>query len=238
LKSLITESTIMVEPKFKDAFAVTNFTHYIFASNEDWIVPAGWDDRRFMVVDISDQRKEDHAYFGAICRQMDERGGLEAMMYDFLDMDISDINLRTPPKTTALFEQKLQSASSLELFWYSRLQDGTLLKMGRPVKNYQNVSDYATEISIKRYQSGWHDRIPTQLLFAEFKIFAEEMGRKNYVTDVHFVRGLNKVCPDLDSSRIKLRPDEGSKQKGHLLIPPLDKCRSDFEESWNAVIDW
>jgi hypothetical protein len=124
------------------------------------------------------------------------------------------------------------------LFWYSRLLDGTLLKMGRPVKNYGSVSDYGTEYNIKKYRSGWDDRIPTQLLFAEYKMFVKEMGRRDYITDVHFVRGLKKICPDLDSSRIKLRPDEGDKKKGHIMIPPLGKCRLDFEKSWNAKIEW
>jgi hypothetical protein len=237
LKSLITEGTTMIEPKFKDAFAVRNFTHFIFASNEDWIVPTDWDDRRFLVLDISDQRKEDHAYFEAISRQMDEQGGLEAMMYDLMGVDTSGVNLRQPPKTEALFEQKLLSASSLELFWYSRLKDGTLLKMGRSANNYQNTVEYATQEAISRYQSVWRGRIPTQLLFAEYKMFVKEAGRRDYVTDNHFVRGLKKICPGIESKRIKLRSDEGRKA-GHLIIPSLDECRSGFEESWNAEIDW
>jgi Bifunctional DNA primase/polymerase, N-terminal/Family of unknown function (DUF5906) len=238
LKSLITESTIIIEPKFKDAFAVTNYTHFIFASNEEWVVPTEWDDRRFMVLDISDHYKEDHAYFGAICRQMDEQNGIEAMMYDLMDMDISDINLRTPPKTKALFEQKLQSASPLEFFWYSRLKEGTLLKAGRPVKNYQFVFDHISEWHINRYQTKWDDRIPTQVLYAEYKMFVKEMGRRDYVTDVHFVRGFKKICPGIESKRLRIVIDGVGKEAGHLMIPPLGKCRNDFEENWNAAIDW
>ncbi len=238
LKSLITESTIIIEPKFKDAFVVRNYTHFIFASNEDWVVPTDWDDRRFLVLDISDQHKEDHAYFAAISRQMDKEGGLEAMMYDLMDMDISDLNLRTPPKTKALFEQKLHGAKALELFWYSRLKDGTLLKMGRPVDNYQNVSKYATEDNIHKYQSGWSDRIPTQLLFTEYKMFVKEMGKKDYVNDIHFVRGLKKIFPTIESKRLKLPLSEDVTTAGYIIIPSLEKCRSHFEESWNVEIDW
>jgi hypothetical protein len=76
LKMLITEPELPIEPKGRNVFMVKNMLSNIIASNSNWIVPADLDDRRFFVLDVSDKRVGDGAYFGAIAEQM-ERGGRE-----------------------------------------------------------------------------------------------------------------------------------------------------------------
>src|SRR5262245_4418173 len=51
LKGLITEETILVEPKGVDTFSIRNCLHIILSSNERWVIPAGSDARRFFVLD-------------------------------------------------------------------------------------------------------------------------------------------------------------------------------------------
>src|SRR5690606_10879680 len=53
LKTLVTEENIVIEGKGVDAEAAPNYTHLILASNEDWVVPAGLDERRFFVIEMS-----------------------------------------------------------------------------------------------------------------------------------------------------------------------------------------
>ncbi|WP_373502262.1 primase-helicase family protein [Aestuariivirga sp.] len=43
LKRIITEDTLVVEAKNRDAIVVRNMLHIMIASNEDWIVPSGTD---------------------------------------------------------------------------------------------------------------------------------------------------------------------------------------------------
>ena len=84
LKALITEDTLMIEPKGVDSFPVRNCLHIIMSSNESWVIPAGADARRFLVLDVSDRHKQDTAYFGAVARQM-ENGGREALLHFLLN---------------------------------------------------------------------------------------------------------------------------------------------------------
>ena len=49
-------------------------------------------------------------YFAALQKQMDH-GGREAMLWDLMHRDISGVNLRKPPATAALWEQKVRSMS-------------------------------------------------------------------------------------------------------------------------------
>ncbi|MCA0906260.1 virulence-associated E family protein [Ruegeria marisrubri] len=109
IKDLITADELTVEAKFENAVTRPNRLSVAFISNNSWIVPTdGKDARRFLVLEASDARKEDAAYFKAIDKQMRE-GGLEAMVYDLVNWDPANIGgwdvLRKPPKTDGLRQQ-------------------------------------------------------------------------------------------------------------------------------------
>ena len=80
LKSIITEPSLTVEGKFVNAVETPNYLHLMMASNEEWVVPASLDARRFFVLEVLDTVVGDHAYFGAIWQQM-EAGGYAAMLH-------------------------------------------------------------------------------------------------------------------------------------------------------------
>ena len=54
LKRLITEPDLFIEGKGQNAFPAPNLLHVMMASNEDWIVPAGENERRYAVFDVPD----------------------------------------------------------------------------------------------------------------------------------------------------------------------------------------
>ena len=77
----------------------------LLASNEKWVVPAGQDERRYFILDVSRSRVSDKAYFNKLWGQL-ENGGYEAMLYDLLARDISKFEHRYAPVTSGLMEQK------------------------------------------------------------------------------------------------------------------------------------
>ena len=105
LKTLVTEDTIMVEGKGLDAEVAPNYVHLIMASNDEWVVPAGADERRYFVLDVGEERKQDTAYFRAIRKAMNE-GGREALLHYLLAYDLSNFEVRRVPQTEALRRQK------------------------------------------------------------------------------------------------------------------------------------
>src|SRR5215469_10479105 len=113
LKALITEDTLMIEPKGVDPFAVRNCLHLIMSSNNDCVIPAGADARRYFVLGVSDAKKQDHAYFAAIAREMDARGR-EALLHHLLDRDLSSFNVRDVPQTDALADQKAHTRRGVD----------------------------------------------------------------------------------------------------------------------------
>ncbi len=126
LKQLVTEPVISFEPKGKDVVQGRNLVHLMMASNEEWVVPAGKDARRFAVFDVSDARRNDHVFFDRLNRQMDG-GGLAAMLHDLLAIDLDGWHpARNVPQTQALAEQKVHSLDPASKFWMEVLDRGSV----------------------------------------------------------------------------------------------------------------
>jgi hypothetical protein len=125
LKNLITEDTITIEPKYFTPFQVPNLLHILMSSNNEWVVPAGPHARRYAVFKVSDERMNDFAYFGALRAELDN-GGLEAMLFDLLNLDLGGWHPMQIYQTDALIEQKVQSLRGLDAWIESMLQEGLL----------------------------------------------------------------------------------------------------------------
>ena len=125
LKDLITGMQHMIEFKGKDPISVNNLIRLFVTGNPDWIVPASLEARRFAVFKISDDHQQDKPYFAAIVEEM-KNGGLEALLFELMNFDLSQVDLRTVPLTDALLDQKLQSLSIEDAWWFEMLQSGSL----------------------------------------------------------------------------------------------------------------
>ena len=126
LKDLVTGKSHPIEFKGKEAFWINNYVRLLVTGNQDWQVPAGFEERRFAVLDVGDAHKQDHAYFAAIDAEM-AAGGREALLHHLLfEVDCTKVNLRQIPHTAALLEQKLETANPEQGWWLDILRRGVL----------------------------------------------------------------------------------------------------------------
>lgn len=127
LKALITEPIISLEAKFKDPIMVPNKLRIIVASNNEWAVPAGIGDRRWLILNVDNSYAgTEHAiYFNALGAEI-ENGGAAAMLHDLLLLDLSGFNVRKMPRTAAKAHQQALSLPSVEAWLYQVLQDGAI----------------------------------------------------------------------------------------------------------------
>jgi hypothetical protein len=126
IKRLITEPTLLIEPKGVNAYEVENCIHLIMATNEKWVVPAGEDERRYAVFKVCELYKQSKDYFRALFAEM-EAGGSAAMMHDLLAYDLKGWHPRDGvPQTDALHEQKLLSLSPERQWWFNFIKLGEL----------------------------------------------------------------------------------------------------------------
>jgi Family of unknown function (DUF5906) len=125
LKRLITEPSLLIEGKGRDAVTVENMLHVLMASNEDWIVPASERERRYVLNEVSDIHLQNEAWFSPIYSQM-ENGGYAAMLFDLLKMDLGDWHPRRIPANSGLADQQVRSLSDLDAWWFELLESATL----------------------------------------------------------------------------------------------------------------
>jgi len=128
LKGMITEKRLAYERKGADIVWAKNLLHIIMASNEDWVAPVAWDDRRYAIFRTADEKRS-RAYFDALFKQLDE-GGYEAMLKDLLERDIAVFHpLDDRPNTAGLRDQKRRSMAAAEQWLLAIMEDGRLEAM-------------------------------------------------------------------------------------------------------------
>jgi hypothetical protein len=146
LKRLITEDTLTIEAKGRDPIEEPNRLHVMLASNNEWVVPAGAYERRFVVQRVADTHRQDAAWFGPIYKQM-RAGGYEAMLFDLLHRDLGDWHPRQIVRTAALAEQQEESLSPLDAWWLQLLQTAVLVGANSSAPDRAISNKYEDEIS-------------------------------------------------------------------------------------------
>jgi hypothetical protein len=125
LKRLITEPDLFIEAKGRDGVTVPNRLHVMMASNNEWVVPASHDERRYAVFQTADDRKQDAKWFKPLYEELGN-GGCAAMLYELLRLDLWGWHPREIPKTAALREQQSQSLREFDEWLIGLLQGGIL----------------------------------------------------------------------------------------------------------------
>ena len=125
LKDLVTGHYHMIEFKNVDPIRIKNYIRLFVTGNPDWLIPAGFKERRWAVFDMGEDHMQDHAYFAAIDHEMNN-GGREALMHHLLNFDLSQVNLRSIPKTAALLDQQIESLTPEQAWWLDTLMSGEL----------------------------------------------------------------------------------------------------------------
>ncbi len=166
LKSIITEPYLTVEAKYANAVEVPNYLHLMMASNEEWVIPASMDARRFLVLEVNDTAKNNHEYFAAIWKQM-EAGGYAAMLHDLLAYNLSGFNVRAVPTTEGLQRQRKLSLPTTEAWWLDCLERGYVFR---------------SKLGLEAEFAVWHAKVTTELLHASYVEFAKARGERRILS--------------------------------------------------------
>jgi hypothetical protein len=221
LKGLITAPTQFIEAKGVDPVPLPNYVRLILTSNEDWVVPAGKDERRFVVLDINPRCAKNAVYFGAIDDEM-AAGGLEHLLGDLLAFDLNSVDLRDFPRTEALLEQKMNSLSPIDSWWADRLMSGTTTRDG----------------------DKWERIIRTDKLFNDYIAVSDQVGIKRKNAQISFGSALRRLLPDaLKRDKHTMLVDDGrgglvNKRVPCYFLPSLVDARTLFETAVEQRIEW
>ena len=204
----------MYEPKGVDASMARNCLHIMMLSNNDWVVPASLDERRFAVFEIEQVRPR--AWWDALHDEIDA-GAARGYLKFLLERDLGAWHPRSHvPQTQALVCQKVASLDGFGLTWLGVLQEDVGLPV--EVSGADRAPDWHTEPVLV-------SRKTMQALFKANEIPGPGSQRR---LQTQLGMQLKKLVPDLQRVGTDRR----------YRIPPLPECRDHFEQLVGGKIDW
>lgn len=218
LKGLLTEPRFAVERKGIDVYEVDSYVRVVMASNEDWVVPAGPDERRFLVLDVGNEHKQDSSgYFKALAEELDQ-GGVEALLTWILLRPDEDVDLRRAPASSAGIDQKLESLEAIYGWWFHCLQRGR-------ISSYDGTN-------------GWPEYIVPEHALDSFESWAKTWPGKVHMTLrklANKIYGSSGVCPGKRTTAA----DKGVVKNCYTLLG-LAEARMKFERFIGAAsgLEW
>ena len=228
LKTMITEHRRPYEAKGLPLVELDNFARVVMATNDTWAVPAGHDERRYLVLEVSDIRKQDTAYFGAIDRQM-RSGGDSALLHMLLQLDLTDFDVRDIPQTNALASQKLKSLNPLETWWHDCLDEGSIGfcdDSGRLIGHSSTISG-PTEMGL------WPSFAATSALYEAYTDHSKKLGRRYPLSTSEFGKRFIQLA-----KVSSIRPNiYGSRVRGYDM-PSLNNARQEFCKFLGHELVW
>lgn len=133
IKTIITGTYLDIESKFRDAATARNRMHIAMATNNEKVIKATADERRYFIEAVNNKYAKGEAservrlsYFSKLFKEMDD-GGREAMLHDLLNIQLGDWHPRANiPETKELEKQRSMSINMLEQAVRSLLEEGLI----------------------------------------------------------------------------------------------------------------
>ncbi|MDH4557812.1 hypothetical protein E8F11_22010 [Pseudomonas sp. BN417] len=204
LQDMITSSTMTVEAKGVDAIQMRSLSRIIMITNDDWAVPASKDERRYFVLDVSDKRQKDSAYFGAMSHQLydNDRHGLRALLSVLLNINLSKVDLRKVPETDGLRVQRTLSLDPHDQF----------------------ILDALIDKHIAGVDWGWSTTVEKEAVYEAYVDAGKKRGKAHLLPRScfakHFIR-----CTDAKQTR----PKVGSRRPYSWALPKWEDAVKRFE---------
>jgi len=207
LKSIITGDTLQIESKGVNKETCPNYIHLFILGNDDWIIRATDDERRFFVTECGSDHRQDFPYFKAIQEQLNS-GGYEALLFHLLHkVDLAGFENHQSLPTPELREQMSHSLEGIEAGWFECLMRGEL--PGKRESDNSWLLSTSDQIEWTNENEKWSKQ----------KITAQHVGDL-FGDNPHYKQKVGmKFGKIQDTSRHRA-----------WVIPSLDKCRELWDE--------
>lgn len=211
LKGLTTGETILIEKKNREPYAIKNLTRVVLLGNEEWLVPASDDERRYAVFKLGDGRKQDREFFRNMRENIDDFGGNEVLLHYFLNFDLSTVDVNDAPVTEALLSQKEESLDVIQEFIKGSLSEGSILES---------------------YTEGWPETMPIRTVRSAYVKYSKIQGSRYPGKETKL---LSKLKPFITESKTVRTGNDTQK---HYVFKPLAECRRIWDEMFGTKNEW
>jgi len=209
LKTIITGQTRVITRKGSEPYTTKVYDRIVIIGNEEWLVPATADERRFAVFNVSNGKRMNAKFFVDMKEGIEKHGGAELLMRFFMDYDLSKIDINVAPDTIGLREQKENSLNSFELFWKECLTEEYVLNSG-----FDN----------------WPETMACEDFYDAFLSWCEKKKIRYPISKYIVGKMLRRFMPEINKER--------SKVKRFYTFPPIEIARMDWENYIGHSSDW
>jgi hypothetical protein len=216
MKSLITETTCHIEQKYQPARTINSVHRFFASSNHNHFSHVEADDRRSLVIRVSDDYQGNLPYFNELGKEINDDQAIAAMVYDLLNIDLNKFNVRVRPLTQEHGNQKLLSLQGLNRYWYEVLAAG-----------YFNIRYNTSAWSSPRF-------VATNTILESYQEFDKRSQKFVPTVSKDIADTLARLCPSAKKGRQK---DNFGQHRGYEL-PDLATARKEFEAAYHCNIDW
>jgi hypothetical protein len=235
LKSLITDPTIVIERKGKEAYTDNNYARIFGASNHNHIWNVSEGERRLTVFNVSNARANDDAYFAPLFAAFNDVSTMRRFMHELLTYNVDKALVRRPLKNQARAIQQLSTRTPNKEVALRMLLSGEislrLLDERREV-----VASY--QVSSEEWEGG-SVKIPSNLAK---RVIQQEIETGRYGETIFSARDKRVSVTELVKMMGHVEPTDGStpyttiymiergerKQTAGYPIPELHKARAAF----------
>lgn len=226
LKSTVSESYVQIEQKFQPARSIESVHRFFASSNHDHFGHIERDDRRSVILRVSDSKQQDTHYFGQISDAMHDPRIIAAMVYYFQRKNLSAFDVRKKPQTDEHLTQKLKSLQGFERFWFEVLLAG-------------NFSGSDAQVG---YSGDWNvpTFVPTSSLVDHYKEYNKQAQRYQTVQSTDVTTEVHRLCPSAKPQRqlFKHPGHTSTSQRRGLQLPDIATARREFESAMGGSVPW
>ena len=226
LKSTVSESYVQIEQKFQPARSIESVHRFFASSNHDHFGHIERDDRRSVILRVSESRQQDTHYFAQISHALHDPDIIAAMVYYFQRKNLSGFDVRKKPQTDEHLTQKLKSLQGFERFWFEVLLAGNLTGTDKQVG----------------YSGDWIGPtfVSTNTLIENYMDHNKQAQKHQTVqsTDVNTV--VRRLCPSAkpDRQTITRFGHPSPSQRRGLQLPDIATARREFESAMGGSVPW
>jgi hypothetical protein len=229
IKDFITGDELSIGQKHLSTKMQRSYMRLIMNGNDDWLVPAGMESRRFAVFDVSDELRQNTEFYGEMNTWLNQ-GGLEALMYYFKHRNITH-DVRKAPVTEGLIEQRIHNMDSLQSWWMNVLIAGRL-----PFIDNMGIDGV---------------KVVKEVLFDHYCNSMRKTMTRNRSTETDFGNKMRSFVPKVDKGKIvkggmgkaesllkNCRVGGMGEQRVAFIIPSLNICRQCMDFVLGSKYNW
>jgi hypothetical protein len=226
LKSTVSESYVQIEQKFQPARSIESVHRFFASSNHDHFGHIERDDRRSVILRVSESRQQDTHYFAQISNALHDPDIIAAMVYYFQRKKLSGFDVRKKPQTDEHLTQKLKSLQGFERFWFEVLLAGNLTGTDKQVG----------------YSGDWIGPtfVSTNTLIENYMDHNKQAQKHQTVQSTDVSTVVRRLCPSAKPDRqttTRFGHTSPSQRRG-LQLPDIATARREFESAMGGSVPW